>query len=105
MNFKSTLIKFFMMCLMIGKMLTGSSAQAQYCSPTFGYGCFSWSNLAVHLDSINWTLDSYFCELFDYTSLSTTVIAGSTHPMQVTNANWCGCAVWIDLNQDFADSQ
>jgi hypothetical protein len=22
--------------------------------------------------------------------------------MQVTNANWCGCAVWIDLNQDFA---
>lgn len=102
MRSTSTISKRATFLFAIGQLLVLSSASAQYCSPTFAFGCFSWSNQAVHLDSINWTVDPYNCDLYDYTSLSTTLTPGVTYPMQVTNANWCGCAVYIDLNQDFA---
>ncbi len=71
-----------------------------YCSPTFVNGCFSWSNHAITLDSINWVRDIYNCGASDYTFMSTTLNAGSSYTMDVMNGDWCGCGVWMDFNQD-----
>lgn len=79
--------------------LIGSAATAQYCSPNFANGCFSWYSMSVQAGSINWALGSDACATSDYTSLSTTVDAGAMLPMSVTNGVWCGCAVWVDLDQ------
>ena len=84
-------------------LLTVTIAQSQnYCAPVFSYGCYSWTNQNITLDSIHWVVDPYYCEISDYTALSTTLSAGTTYPMQVGNGNWCGCGVWIDFNQDEA---
>ncbi|MGB3074041.1 MAG: T9SS type A sorting domain-containing protein [Chitinophagales bacterium] len=89
--------------LFIYTLLNFTPVKAQpYCNPTFGYGCYSWNNHSIQLDSINWIADPYNCEANDYTTFSTTLAAGNTYNMQVTNANWCGCGVWIDFNQDYA---
>jgi GEVED domain/PKD domain len=79
-----------------------NTASAQYCSPTFTNGCFSWRNQNIVVGSINWALGSTSCNTSDYTGLSTTVTAGETLPMTVTNGNWCGAGVWVDFNSDFA---
>jgi hypothetical protein len=76
-----------------------SSAQT-YCSPTFSSGCTSWNNQTITLDSIQWTLGSTACALFDYTNLHTTLQKGVAMPMTVTNGSWCGSGVWIDFNSD-----
>jgi hypothetical protein len=82
--------------------LFANAALAQYCSPTFTNGCFSWRNQNIVIGSINWSLGSTSCTISDYTSLSTTVTAGETLPMTVTNGNWCGAGVWVDFNSDFS---
>lgn len=77
-------------------------AGAQYCSPTFFSGCFNWRTQALSLGTINWSLDAGDCSVGDYTTLNTVLNAGEPAAMSVTNGNWCGCAVWIDLNDDQA---
>jgi hypothetical protein len=85
-----------------------SSALAQnYCSPTFVNGCFLWTNQSISIGSIDWTLGATDCTTSDYTSLVTDVTPGVATPMIVANGNWCGCAVWVDLDQNtsFEDSE
>ena len=97
MKFRSTLLP----ALCIFFLARTVSAQT-YCSPAFAYGCTLWSNQAITLGTINWTLVPYYCDVSDYTSMSTALNAGSSYQMDVTNGNWCGCGVWVDFNQDFA---
>lgn len=79
--------------------LTSGSACAQsYCSPIFANGCFNWRSLSILAGSIDWAPGSDDCSVSDYTYLHTTVDAGYSIPMQVSNGNWCGCAVWVDLD-------
>lgn len=73
-------------------------SQAQFCDPSFAFGCFNWRNLSVTAGSINWSLGTDDCATSDYTSLSTTVAAGSNLHLTVVNGVWCGCAVWVDLD-------
>ena len=77
-----------------------NATQHVYCTPSFINGCNLWNNQTIILDSINWSLGSTTCSDNDYTSLSTTLDRGVTYPMTVNNGNWCGCAVWIDFNND-----
>jgi hypothetical protein len=77
------------------------SGYAQYCSPTFTSGCTNWRNQAITLDSIQWTLGSTACTISDYTSLHTTLQKGVPKQMAVTNGDWCGVGVWVDLNGNF----
>ncbi|HEY0976062.1 MAG TPA: T9SS type A sorting domain-containing protein [Flavobacteriales bacterium] len=84
----------------------GQGLQAQtYCSPTFLNGCFSWRNQSIVIGGIEWTEGD--CNTSDYTSLTGTVTAGTIVPMNVVNANWCGCSVWLDSDDDgeFSDSE
>jgi hypothetical protein len=37
----------------------------------------------------------------DFTSTTIMLTTGVPHYMTVTNGQWCGCAVWIDYNNDF----
>lgn len=91
-------------------LLTVSCAtlgRAQYCSPSFVNGCFNWRALSVNAGSIAWTPGTDDCSVSDYTSMSTTVNAGDDLSMQVTSGVWCGCAVWVDLDQSnsFEDAE
>lgn len=83
------------------------SATAQYCEPAFANGCFGWNNQSVIAGDIDFAFDGVDCSDFDQTDLSTTVNAGEALPMEVTNGAWCGCAVWVDLDQSgtFEDSE
>lgn len=82
------------------------AASAQYCTPTFLNGCFSWQNQQVSIADLNWTTDGV-CENGDVTDQMATVTAGATVPMSVTSGNWTGCAVWVDLdnNGDFSEAE
>ena len=80
-------------------LLTCTGLRAQYCTPSFANGCFSWRTLEVQAGSINWAPGADDCSLSDYTAVSTTVDAGSMLPMRVLNGTWCGCAVWVDWDQ------
>lgn len=86
--------------LFCSALLTVLQASAQYCTPSFFNGCFSWRTQALSLGTINWSLDAGDCSVGDYTTLNTVVNAGEPVAMSVTNGNWCGCAVWVDLNDD-----
>ena len=88
-------------------VLTALGAQAQYCSPTFVNGCFSWANQTITIGTIDWSLGATDCLVSDYTSLSTDVGPGVATPMSVTSGVWTGCAVWVDLDnsQSFEDSE
>ncbi|HYV91745.1 MAG TPA: T9SS type A sorting domain-containing protein [Chitinophagales bacterium] len=100
MTRKTTFVKALLISLS-PFLLTVPGAQAQtYCYPVFSYGCSLWSNQSITFDSIHFMVDPYYCDLFDYTGLSTTLNAGASSPMQVVNGNWCGCGVWIDFNLD-----
>lgn len=85
--------------LLFAASLFTSPFMAQYCSPTFANGCFNWYSMEVQAGSINWSPGIDACSVSDYTTLSTTVDAGAILPIRVTNGVWCGCAVWIDLDQ------
>lgn len=76
-------------------------AHAQYCSPSFVNGCFSWQNQSLTLGTINWTAGSD-CYYSDFTNLSTALTPGVPEPMTVTSGNWTGCAVWVDLDNNGA---
>lgn len=81
------------------------SASAQYCEPTFANGCFSWQTQSVNIGTIGWSVED--CAIADYTSLSTDITPGVPSTLYITNGNWCGCAVWIDLdnNGSFEDEE
>lgn len=80
-------------------LLLTLAAQAQYCEPSFQFGCTSWQNQAVVIYGINWGTD-FNCWDGDRTELTATVQAGVPTDMSVTSGNWTGCAVWVDLNND-----
>lgn len=82
-------------------------AQAQYCSPTFLNGCALWGTQQISIGSIDWSIGISDCTVSDYTSIATTITPGVPTAMSVTNGNWCGCAVWIDLDQSqsFEDTE
>ncbi|MDQ3101023.1 MAG: T9SS type A sorting domain-containing protein [Bacteroidota bacterium] len=79
---------------------------AQYCTPTFPNGCFSWQNQQVTVADLDWITDGV-CEDGDRTELVATMVAGEPTPMSVRSGTWTGCAVWIDLNNDleFSDAE
>lgn len=79
-------------------LLIAADLSGQYCSPSFFNGCFTWSNQSVDIGSIHWSVGD--CSESDMTSLSTDVVPGTPIALQVVNANWCGCGVWIDLDND-----
>lgn len=86
--------------LLASCILAASAADAQqYCSPTFANGCFNWTNQSIVLGAINWT--NADCTISDYTALTAAVNAGSSVPMTVVSGVWCGCAVWVDLDNDY----
>jgi hypothetical protein len=74
------------------------SAQ-QYCSPTFANGCVLWTNQSINVGTLAWT--NADCTVSDHTSLSTAITAGVPTTMTVVSGNWTGCAVWVDLNNDY----
>lgn len=83
------------------------TARAQfYCEPTFAFGCAGWQNQSIDAGSIVWVADAD-CTYPDYTAQSTTVEAGDDLAMTVINGVWCGCAVWVDLDNDsqFAEEE
>lgn len=82
------------------------STQAQYCAPTFQFGCTNWQNQAVVINGINWATD-FNCFTSDHTALTANVQAGVPTSMSVTSGTWTGCAVWVDLNndQEFSDDE
>jgi hypothetical protein len=81
--------------------------QAQYCTPSFTNGCFSWNTHALSIGTLDFTSMPFDCTVGDYTSFTTPVNAGEAIPMTVTNGAWCGCAVWVDLdnNGSFEDTE
>lgn len=93
--------------LVFSALLIGACTKAQYCSPTFDFGCFSWNAQSILAGTIDWTPGADDCSVSDYTSLSTTVNAGEDLGITVVNGNWCGCAVWVDLDNSasFEDSE
>lgn len=70
-----------------------------YCTPFFANGCFDWRTFEVQAGSMAWTPGADDCWIAIYTGMSTEVAAGTVLPMRVTNGVWCGCAVWVDLDQ------
>ena len=84
---------------LLAALLTAAPFMAQYCSPAFANGCAIWNTMEVLAGTIDWTPGADACSQSDYTSLSTTIDAGDNLPIRVTNGVWCGCAVWIDLDQ------
>jgi hypothetical protein len=88
-------------------LLSALGARAQYCSPTFTNGCFSWTTLSVSLGSLAWDLNGGDCSLSDHTDISTAIVAGEPTAMTVVNGTWCGCAVWVDLDNSgsFEDTE
>jgi hypothetical protein len=75
------------------------SAQSQdYCEPTFANGCFNWRNIAIEVGDASWSEGVDPCDLGDHTDIVANVDAGSPIAMSVTNGVWCGCAVWVDMD-------
>lgn len=98
MNLKSTLSKLSKLFAGLLLLTVSTAEAAVYCSPTFSNGCSGWRNQAITLGSINWTAGT--CTTSDFTTTSTTLNTGVAYPMSVTNGAYCGCSVWIDINQD-----
>jgi hypothetical protein len=101
MNLKSTLLKFSLLfCLSVSLNFVTTANPLSYCSPSFAFGCATWSNQSIQLGSINWNLTPGDCATSDYTTLSTLVYAGSSYSMTVVSGNWTGVAVYVDFNND-----
>jgi hypothetical protein len=80
-------------------LFAGASVQGQsYCEPSFANGCSNWRNLAITIGGLNWSAGGDACTTSDYVVQSATVDAGQLSLMEVTNGVWCGCAVWVDLD-------
>lgn len=84
------------------------ASQAQsYCSPTFLFGCDLWKTLSVSVGDLAWTFNGSDCTQWDYTALNTSILISEALDMTVVSGSWCGCAVWVDLdnNGTFEDSE
>jgi len=100
MNLKSTLNRFALTLLLCTGFFSYSPVSAQYCYPTFSNGCSSWATSNVTFNSLNW-FPTGLCTDFDFTTTTINATTGVPHYMTVTNGSWCGCAVWIDYNNDY----
>jgi hypothetical protein len=80
---------------------------AQYCSPSFFNGCFLWNTQSVQVGTLDWAIGGEDCSQFDHTATSTAIVAGEATAMTVVSGVWCGCAVWVDLDNNgaFEDSE
>lgn len=73
---------------------------AQYCSPSFINGCFLWNTQSVQIGTLDWSIGGEDCSQFDHTATSTAIVAGEATAMTVVSGVWCGCAVWVDLDNN-----
>jgi len=71
-----------------------------YCTPTFANGCFNWANQTINVNTLSWSLGFTDCSISDYTSMSTTLTAGTGYTMSVYSGYFTGCSVWVDWNND-----
>ena len=83
-------------------LAAASPAKAQYCSPSFPFGCFSWNNQSISIGSLDWVYDGVDCTTSDFTNLSATVNAGDMVPVNVVSGAWTGCAVWVDFDNSYS---
>lgn len=81
-------------------MLNVSNMKAQFCSPSFASGCFSWRTQSVNVEAINWTVGT--CTDNDFTTDTAFLGASLPYAMTITNGDWCGAGVWVDLNNDLS---
>lgn len=87
----------------LSTLLIALSAGAQsYCTPFFANGCFNWRTFEVQAGPMLWTPGTDDCWTAIYTGMPIPVEAGTELPMSVTNGVWCGCAVWVDLDQSLS---
>jgi gliding motility-associated-like protein len=96
-----------LLSVLLGIIMPDLHAQT-YCSPGYSSGCIMsgtyptghWIS-AVTLGAINHNPSNTTCAtVSNYTSMSTTIISGSTTPMSVTTGGYCGVGVYVDFNQD-----
>jgi len=79
--------------------VASQTGQAQsYCSPTFQNGCSTWMTQSVSVGDLDWTYNGIDCTAWDQTAMSSSIVPGEPLTMTVVNGNWCGCAVWVDLD-------
>ncbi|XZF13068.1 GEVED domain-containing protein [Chitinophagaceae bacterium MMS25-I14] len=71
-----------------------------YCTPSFPSGCYVGPNYLsnVTIGTINNTVTG--CSQSDFTSMSTTVTAGTSVAMSITAQGYAGIGVYADWNQD-----
>src|SRR5688572_12967985 len=100
MNLKSTLTRWIKTLTICLATLIAAPVSAQYCFPTFQNGCNLWTAQTITLGSLNWSLGADPCTNTDYTWMTANLTTGVPHLLTVDNGSWCGCAVWIDLNND-----
>lgn len=72
-----------------------------YCSPTFFNGCSGWHSMDISIGMMEWSSDGN-CNSYDHTATSVIMQPGVAVPMTVTSGNWCGVAVWMDMNNNLA---
>jgi len=80
-------------------LAVGAANAQTYCQPTFINGCSGWRNIAITAGTLSWG-DDIDCSFGDHADMSTTVEAGDDIAMTVENGAWCGCAVWVDLDNN-----
>jgi hypothetical protein len=87
-------------------LFSALSAQAQYCSPNFVNGCSGWNTMSVSMGTTTW-FPQGDCTLSDQTATSMNIVVAQPTTMIVENGAWCGCAVWVDLDNSgsFEDSE
>ena len=87
-------------------LFSAFSANAQYCTPSFLNGCFNWNTMAVSMGTVAWT-PAGDCSMSDQTATVISIVAGEATPVSVENGAWCGCAVWVDLDNSgsFEDTE
>jgi hypothetical protein len=92
-------LKNYLMLSMLCALFSINDTKAQtYCVPTFNNGCSNWTNLAINVGTINWTL--FDCFFSDDTAMSTTFVPGVAQAMSVESGTWTGCAVYADFNDN-----
>jgi hypothetical protein len=96
----TTQFRLIFLLLFAWSLSFSTKVSAQYCDPTFVNGCSLWGNQTITLETLNWSLGSSPCTDYDYTWMSANLTTGIPHLLTVTNGDWCGCAVWIDFDQN-----
>lgn len=75
---------------------------ANYCAPTFSNGCLNWRSINIMVSNFNWSQEtSDNCLLSNFLTDTIYLTAGNNYQMEITNANWCGAAAWLDIGNDF----